>query len=115
MASYDGPVVFREGVHYATDADGHADLERPLRWEDGGYRDAIDGEPLHNDVHHAREATVDPATLMVHAPGGTVYPIGTHVVSEDAENYFVADEHGVPLDDVPLKWDAATQTFRKDG
>lgn len=50
--TYDGPVVFRDGVHYAVDGDGHADLDRPLRWVEGAtYRAAEDGEPLHNDVH----------------------------------------------------------------
>lgn len=55
MAKHKGAVVFREGVHYAVDAEGHADLSRPLRWDPdaGGYRDAEDGEPLHNDTHHA--------------------------------------------------------------
>jgi hypothetical protein len=48
---YHGPVVFVAGVHYPVGDDGHADLSRPLRVadEDGGWRDAQMGEPLHND------------------------------------------------------------------
>jgi hypothetical protein len=57
MAKYTGVVVFRDGVHYGVDKNGDPDLDRPLRWaDDGGYRDAEEGEPLHNDVHHAVEA-----------------------------------------------------------
>lgn len=48
-------VVFREGVHYAVDDEGHADLSKPMRWEDGGYRDAVEGELLHNEVNHGRD------------------------------------------------------------
>lgn len=53
MAVYKGPVVFVDGVHYPAKDEG-ADLTRPLRWieGDGGYRDAEDGDPLHNDTHH---------------------------------------------------------------
>lgn len=50
---YDGPVVFVEGVHYPIDAEGHADLTKPLRWTPDGYRDAQPDEPLHNDTFHA--------------------------------------------------------------
>jgi hypothetical protein len=56
---YEGTVVFREGVHYAVDSDGNPDLSRPLRWNGAGYRDAEDGEPLHNDVHHENEMTLE--------------------------------------------------------
>lgn len=57
--AYKGDVVFVEGVHYPVGGDGHADLSRPLRWEDGSYRDAEDGEPLHNDVNHQREVELE--------------------------------------------------------
>lgn len=59
--TYDGPVVFVDGVHYpATNVEDHedgerthADLDRPLRWVEGTtYRYAEDDEPLHGDVHH---------------------------------------------------------------
>jgi hypothetical protein len=56
---YDGPVVFVDGVHYAVDKDGHANLKKPLRWEDGGYRAARDDEPLHNDVNHLSDLTLE--------------------------------------------------------
>lgn len=50
--TYDGPVAFVDGVHYPVGDDGHADTSRPLRWVEGTtYRDADDGEPLHNEVH----------------------------------------------------------------
>jgi hypothetical protein len=64
MNAYKGKVVFVDGVHYpATEAEKvegeddrlHADLARPLRWDDGGYRDAEPDEPLHNDTHHASD------------------------------------------------------------
>ena len=55
----DAPVVFRDGVHYAVGEDGHADLSRPLRWENGAYRDAVDGEPLHNDVNHGSDLDLE--------------------------------------------------------
>ncbi len=54
MAAYKGSVVFVEGVHYPVKDDA-ADLSRPLRWENGRYRDALDGEPLHNDANHGVE------------------------------------------------------------
>lgn len=54
MASYEGPVVFVEGVHYAVGEDGHADKDKPLRWDDGGYRDAEPGEGFHNDLVESR-------------------------------------------------------------
>lgn len=57
---YSGPVVFREGVHYPVAADGTADLSRPLRWVAGSsYRDAADGETLHNDAHHQQFASIE--------------------------------------------------------
>lgn len=52
--TYKGDVVFVDGVHYPVKGEG-ADLSRPLRWEDGAYRDAEEGEPLHNDTHHAAD------------------------------------------------------------
>lgn len=59
MAEHD--VVFVEGVHYAIGKDGHADKTKPLRWEDGSYRPAVDGEPTHNEVHaSAPELELDP-------------------------------------------------------
>lgn len=58
--SYDGAVVFVAGVHYPVDEDDNIDYERPLRWDDGSYRDADEGEPLHNDVHHANELVLEP-------------------------------------------------------
>lgn len=53
-------VVFVDGVHYPINDDGTADLNRPLRWnpETHDYRDAEEGEPLHNDVHHQREVEI---------------------------------------------------------
>jgi hypothetical protein len=53
MAEYEGDVVFREGVHYPI-RDDEADLSRPLRRNaaNTGWRDAEDGEPLHNDTFH---------------------------------------------------------------
>lgn len=61
--TYEGPVVFVAGVHYPVGEDGHAELSRPLRWVEGGsYRDAEDGEPMHNDVHHGSVATLEPGT-----------------------------------------------------
>ena len=51
--TYSGPVAFSEGVHYPVGEDDLPDFSRPLRSNgDGTYRDAEDGEPLHNDVHH---------------------------------------------------------------
>jgi hypothetical protein len=59
--SYDGPVGFgSDGVHYPLDGDGQLDTSRPLRWEDGAYRDAKDGEQLHNDVHHQNAVELEP-------------------------------------------------------
>jgi hypothetical protein len=49
---YEGDVVFVSGVHYPVGEDGHADLARPLRRADDGWRSAGDEEPLHNDVNH---------------------------------------------------------------
>lgn len=76
---YDGPVGFgSDGVHYPLDAEGHLDLERPLRWvaddphpeaaaspsgqthDAGGfYRYAVDGEPLHFDQYHVNHVEVE--------------------------------------------------------
>lgn len=53
-------VVFVDGVHYPVDKDGAADLKRPLRWENGEYRAARKGEPLHNDTHHASDLELEP-------------------------------------------------------
>jgi hypothetical protein len=58
MAKYKGPVVFVDGVHYPATDDG-ADLSRPLRFEDGGYRDAEPGEALHNEMHPATEVPLE--------------------------------------------------------
>lgn len=58
MAKYKGPVVFVNGVHYPATDDGH-DATRPLRWDDGGYRDAEPDEPLHNDAHHASDLELE--------------------------------------------------------
>jgi hypothetical protein len=52
---YKGDVVFVDGVHYPVGDDGHADTTRPLRWTADGYRDAEEGEPLHNETFHATE------------------------------------------------------------
>lgn len=52
---YSGPVVFVDGVHYPA-KDGEHDATRPLRLADGGgWRDAEEGEPLHNDVNHQND------------------------------------------------------------
>jgi hypothetical protein len=57
---YTGPVGFgSDGVHYPADADGNLDTSRPLRWDDGGYRDAEADEPLHNDVHHGEDLELE--------------------------------------------------------
>jgi hypothetical protein len=62
MKIYDGPVVFVDGVHYPAGDDG-ADLSRPLRWSEGAsYRDAEDGEPLHNDIHHESALDLEPGS-----------------------------------------------------
>lgn len=55
---YKGAVAFVDGVHYPV-KDDHADLSRPLRFENGKYRDAEDGEPLHNDVNHTSELELE--------------------------------------------------------
>ncbi len=70
MTEYDGTVVFVDGVHYPAtvieevegeDPRVHADLTRPLRWVEGStYRDAEEGEPLHNDAHHEADAELEP-------------------------------------------------------
>ena len=58
---YDGLVVFVEGVHYPVTGKGTADLSRPLRLADGGgWRDAVKGEPLHNDQHLGADLELDP-------------------------------------------------------
>jgi hypothetical protein len=60
--SYDGVVVFVEGVHYGVTANGDPDLNKPLRWAEDGYRDAEDGEPLHNDTHGGGDTTLEPGS-----------------------------------------------------
>lgn len=113
-ATYNGPIGFgSDGVHYPLDDEGHLDTSRPLRSEpDGTYRDAEEGEPLHNDVHHVRTAIVDPSTINIHDPGRDVYPVGVHVITDDAVSYYLADEQGNRTSDTPLRWDAETQTFQ---
>lgn len=60
MGTYKGAVVFREGVHYAVDKNGDPDLKRPLRvTDDGGFRDAEPGEPLHNDANHTSDLMLE--------------------------------------------------------
>lgn len=56
MAKYTGDVVFREGVHYPI-KDDKIDLARPLRRNasNDGWRDAEDGEALHNETHSSNE------------------------------------------------------------
>lgn len=108
---YDGVVVFRDGVHYAVDDDGHADLDRPLRFEDGAYRDAGPDEPLHNDTHGQRDVSIDPSELTIHEGGNASYPVGAHVVTSDGETYYLADEHGNPIDERPLRWNPESQRF----
>lgn len=49
--SYEGGVVFVEGVHYAVADDGHADKNQPLRWTPDGYRPAEADEPTHNEAY----------------------------------------------------------------
>jgi hypothetical protein len=57
---YDGLVVFVQGVHYPATEDGGYDLTRPLRWDgEGGYRDADEDDPLHNDAHHATDTELE--------------------------------------------------------
>lgn len=55
-------VVFVEGVHYPVGKDGHADLSKPLRWEDGSYRPAVDGEPTHNEVFGSGDMELKPGS-----------------------------------------------------
>jgi hypothetical protein len=112
--TYDGLVGFGDdGVHYPLDDDGELDTSRPLRWVEGStYRDATGDEPLHNDVHHKQFAGVDMTSLVLHDAGQDEYPIGAHVVSEDAETYYLADEHGNHVDGRPLAYDRDTQTFK---
>jgi hypothetical protein len=60
VKTYEGVVVFgSDGVHYAVGPDGHADPSRPLRWDGGGFRPAVEGEALHNDTHHAAELELE--------------------------------------------------------
>jgi hypothetical protein len=116
MSEYTGPVVFSEGEHFPVGDDGHPDTSRPLRWVDGDtYRDAEAGEPLHNDVHMVKAVDIDPRQYEVHAGGLASYPVGAHVVSEDAVTYFLANPDGSHVDDVPLRWDAATESFVQEG
>lgn len=63
MSERQHKVVFVEGVHYAINKDGHADKSKPLRVnEDGSFRPAKKGEPLHNDVHHSAHADLTPGS-----------------------------------------------------
>jgi hypothetical protein len=64
VAKHKGNVVFVEGVHYAVDKDGHANKDKPLRWDDadGGYRDAKEGEGLHNDLVESNPVVVEPGS-----------------------------------------------------
>jgi hypothetical protein len=62
MAKYKGDVVFVEGVHYAVGKDGHANKDKPLRWEDGGYPDAEPGEGFHNDHFDGSETVLEPGS-----------------------------------------------------
>jgi hypothetical protein len=63
MATYDGPVVFVQGVHYPANEEGHADLTRPLRHVAlSEYRDAEEGDVLHNDAYHEADVEVEPGT-----------------------------------------------------
>lgn len=113
MSKYKGDVVFVDGVHYPS-KDGAADLSRPLRWEDGGYRDAEKDEPLHNDVHHQRDAEVG-SVLAVAVGGKDVYAPGVNVVTEETDDglvYYLVDETDQPQRDYPLTWDSEAQLFR---
>ncbi len=60
MTKYKGEVGFVDGVHYPV-KDDHVDLSRPLRRDEDSdaYRDAEDGETLHNDAHHAADLDLD--------------------------------------------------------
>jgi hypothetical protein len=60
MAKYKGPVAFVDGVHYPA-KDGHYDESRPLRIDpdSNDYRDAEDGEALHNDTNHAADLELE--------------------------------------------------------
>jgi hypothetical protein len=60
MAKYTGKVVFVDGVHYPATKDGHANLDRPLRAEGDTYRDAEDGDPLHNEANHVNDLELNP-------------------------------------------------------
>jgi hypothetical protein len=62
MAKYKGDVVFVEGVHYAVGDDGHANKDKPLRWEDDGYRDAKPDEGFHNDLIAGTESVLEPGS-----------------------------------------------------
>lgn len=114
MAAYDGPVVFREGVHYPADPEHEdgADLSRPLRWEDGGYRDAAEGEASHNETYQANDVIVHPEHITAPVPGEATYPVGVHVVSYDAVTYYLVDDQNVVHTDHPLVWDSDAQLFR---
>ncbi len=69
MASYKGPTVFvhpdgsgTQGVHYPVGEDGHADLSRPLFWDNGKgqYRDKEDGDPSHFEAYHVDHTDIIP-------------------------------------------------------
>lgn len=61
MTEVEHKAVFVEGVHYALDKDGHADKRKPLRVnEDGSFRPAKKGEPLHNDTHFTAHVELIP-------------------------------------------------------
>ncbi len=113
MADYDGPVGFgSDGVHYPAGDDGHLDTSRPLRWVEGAtYRDAEEGEPLHNEVHQGNDVVIHPEHLAAPVPGQESYPAGVHVVSYDPGVYYLLDANDVVDTEHPLHWDGETGTF----
>jgi hypothetical protein len=112
MASYEGDVGFgSDGVHYPLDEDGHLDTSRPLRFEDGAYRDATEGEPTHNETYQANDRVVHPEHVAAPVPGQEFYPAGVHVVSYEPGVYYLLDANDVVDADHPLAWDPETERF----
>lgn len=87
--TYDGAVVFREGIHYAVGDEGHADLERPLCWVEGTtYRPMTDADGLHADLYHERHVDLNLNT------GGADDVIELDAGEADAVKAFLAERRG---------------------